>query len=148
MINGIMFKILNKRGKYLFDILKDIDVIKYEWYIRNDEIYYDQDYKDLFDNNKINGKELYKRILIEDYYIINIQLMGYKEKSDYKEIEVYDDFKNSTCEIMLCIIDSIYCEIYLKDESLIKKLYKSLDEKNFNPIYITEKNLRNKVSIF
>ena len=51
-------------------------------------------------------------------------------------------------EIMLCIYDSVYSEIYLKDRFLLEKIYNSLDEKNFNPIYITEKNIRNKISVF
>ena len=148
MINGIRFEIPNEPGKYLFDILKDIDVVNYEWHVKDDEVYYDDNYKDLFDNTKITGKEIYKKISTENYYIINIQLIGYKENNDCEQIQIYDDFKNSKCEIMLCIYDSVYSEIYLKDKVLLEKIYKSLDEKKLNPIYITEKNTRNKISIF
>ncbi|WP_195988512.1 DUF2691 family protein [Clostridium sp. D53t1_180928_C8] len=149
MINGIRFEILNKPEKYLFEILKSINLIKYEWHIEDDEVYYNDTYENLFNSNKISGKELYKKISKEKYYIINIHLLGYKIYNiRNKKIESYEDFLKSKYEIMLVIYDSVNCEIYLKDELLFTKVYKSLEEKKFNPLYITEKNVRNKINIF
>ena len=132
MINGIKFEISNKPEKYLFEILENINLIKYKWYIEDDEVYYNDTYENLFASNKISGEELYKKISKEKYYIININLLGYKiYNSSNEKIESYEDFLNSKYEIMLVIYDSINCEIYLKDDILFTKVYKSLEEKKF-----------------
>ncbi len=147
MVKGLSFKILNEQGKYLFDILESISITKYNWQCIDAEVY-DNRYENLFNKDTINGEELNRIISKQNYYIVNIQLEAYEKIEDRKEIKLYTDFIKSDCEIMLCIYDSEFCEIYFKNEELLNKEYKILEKKNFNPVYITEKNIRERISIF
>lgn len=148
MINGLRFEIPNEPGKYLFEILKTINIEKYEWYIKECEVYEDENYKELFKSNVISGESICKIISTQKYYIINIVLAAYKNIIYKTDIETYEDFINSKCEWLLCIYDSEYCEIYFKNTKLLNDLYRYLEKDFFNIDYITEKNIRDKLSVF
>lgn len=147
MIKGLSFRILNEQGKYLFEILENISITKYNWQCIDAEVYNNR-CENLFNKDTISGKELDRIISKQNYYIVNIQLEAYEKIENRNAIKLYRDFIKSNCEIMLCIYDSEFCEIYFKNEELLNKEYKILKEKNFNPVYITEKNIRERISIF
>ncbi|MCR1952866.1 DUF2691 family protein [Clostridium sp. DSM 100503] len=148
MIKGIKFNIPNKKGKYLYEVLNSINVLAYKWFINEDDIYCIENYKNLFQDQYLNGYEFKDIIMKNEYYIINTEIRAFSDEVKYENIQTYEDFLQSNVEILIIIIDSEYGEIYCKNESMLSNFYKEFKSSNFNPMFIKEDSLRKKICIF
>lgn len=147
-IRGITFEIPNAYGKYLFDILSDINLNGLAWRIGEGESYNIEKNtlgKPLFPSTGlVNGDTLYKNISKDEYYLIFVDLKAYPNKSDVKEIATYPEFIESECQFVLLIVDSSYVAIYSKDQKIIHQLFsKGISVGYENIQYITEENDEN-----
>lgn len=151
MVNGLRCDIPNEWGRYLFDILKGIDIHKYNWHVDNDEVIIcskDNEYKSLFDSTSLRGEELYDRICNEKYYVIFLELTGQYGTSNIPQIETYNDFVEGNCEIFLVVTDCSYLEVYCKNSDELKIIERNLKELSLIPETITEETLRSSLLAF
>lgn len=144
-MRGVSFEIPNEYGKQLFDIFKDIDITQWHWRIGGGESYIIEDGtlgKDLFDPVQVlTGEALYKFISEHDYYLIFTDLKAFDHAEDVMEIETYEDFVKSDCQLVLLVVDSSYVTVYAKDPSVIQDLYQRAIAVHYENIhYITHKD--------
>ncbi len=140
MIRGVKFKIPQKCGKSLWQILSCIDIAKYDWhYIESQsEICGAKWGTEFFDKEIYDGQSFSKQIQNE-HYIVFLKLQAYFKGESYCEIHSYSDFVKNDCQIVVLIDDCEFVDIYLKDNELCKKLYENALKNNFADIdYITD----------
>lgn len=142
MIRGIKFEIPNSYGSYINEILNGIDLKQYKWKVDEDEIYLDDEHS-LFPYEVISGVDFKKTISRFSYYIVFAKLQAYSPNSNFCELNDYDDFLKSNCELVIFFIDSIFVDIYSKDKEVINKIKNNAERWKFKGIsYITDKNDR------
>lgn len=144
-IRGITFEIPNAYGKYLFDIISDLNLNRLAWRIGGGESYQIENNalgKPLFPSTGlVNGETLYENISQDDYYLVFVDLKAFPNLSDVKEIATYPEFIESDCQFVLLIVDSSYVIIYSKDQNIIHQLYSKAISAGYENIkYITEEN--------
>lgn len=146
MRRGVTFKIPQKKDNVLYKILNCINVQMYVWYnIENQNESWsctcDSKERYFLEKNCYDGEVFFQEIL-EDYYVIALKLQAYlKSKEDFFEIHTYEEFQNSTCQILLLIYDCEFVEIYAKEQSVISAMYDNARKNNFMEIeYITDVN--------
>lgn len=144
-MRGLSFEIPNGYGKYLDDILGEINIEQLNWKVEGVESYLVENNtlgKPLFPYSCImSGKELRKKISSKDYYLIFVDFKGFPKISGVGEIATYQEFAESECEFVLLVVDSSYVMIYLKDLEVIKQIYlKAVTAGYKNVKYITDEN--------
>ena len=145
-MRGISFKIPNKYTNLFDNILKNIDVTKYFWY--NDEhsnqIFIEKPKKDkcfYFEKKFYSGKEFKNKIKTKENYFVFLAKLQAQLTDVFQEINTYKDFLESNCELLVLIVDSVYAEIYVKNNETIKKIEENAKNNNYTEInYITEEN--------
>lgn len=141
MIRGIQFKIPNKWGYMLKDILKNIDLADYDFEINDDNEIWMENNEQLFVEDIIDGEDFNKRISQNPYYIIFANIHIYKTGSKISKIKTYKEFLDSECEIIILIIDSMNVCIYAKDKEKLDKIELNVKKNEFENIeYITDEN--------
>ena len=140
MIRGIRFKIPNKWGALLSDILQGISYDRYIWKINEDQVY-TEDNNFLFTNKALSGPLFKKHISTVPYYTVFINLQAFSSDHDLCEIHCYDEFIHSTCEFAVFICDNIFVDIYVKSQSDLELFHKNALEHHFTKIeFITDTN--------
>ncbi|MGG4266651.1 DUF2691 family protein [Peribacillus simplex] len=145
MKRGISFEIPNEYGTLLGEVLKPIDITVFSWRIGNGESYIVVDNEldeELFSEDKkaIGGAELKNLLENNMYYIIFSDLQAYP-KGEFFDIETYEEFIESQCELILLVVDSCYVTIYSKNKETTELLYKNATECGFEDVkYITDEN--------
>jgi hypothetical protein len=125
---GIEIKKETSYEQVIYDLLKNIEFNNYEWVISQYEIIFEND-----NNNDdipvcLSGKQIKK--LIKDsgnYYVLFLNLQVYQKKSNFSKIESYNDFINSSCELIILFSDNSFIEIYFKSDYLKNIIIKNLD---------------------
>lgn len=145
IVRGISFKIPNSYGKYLFEILDNIDITEFIWSIGGGEAYYVEahqlDTSLLPTGSIIDGKTLNNIISKKDYYLIFADLKGFTKEEDVREIETYQEFLESKCQFVLLVVDSSWIYIYSKDQDTIKQLHSNAVAAKYENInYLTDGN--------
>ena len=141
-MRGIKFKIPDLEGSFISEILNGICVEQYVWKISEDQVYLDMG-KSLFLSGVLNGQDFRKTISYPSYYVVFANLQAYPTGSDFKELNTHGDFLKSGCEIAMFISDSIFVDIYAKDEKIINKIKYTAEQCDFKEInYITDENDR------
>jgi len=144
---GISFEVPNEYGKILGAITTNVDVEKYFWY--NVEAF-DQTFKQditppgdfLFKKETYNGHEFIDIINSHEYYTVFSKLQAYLKEAHYREINTYDEYINSDCEILIIIVDCIFVDIFAKDVGVLKKVEEIAIQKQFkNIVHIETKNI-------
>jgi hypothetical protein len=144
-IRGITFEIPNEYGKWLYNILRPIDCTKYNWFIGPGEGYIsvENDLVPLFptDLDSVEGVALLEFIGTKEVqYIIHADLKAYSSGT-ITNLNTYEDYLSSDCELVLLIVDCTYTTIYCKDSDNLHKLYANAEALNVSSlIYITDGN--------
>lgn len=142
MIRGVSFKIPQISGNVLWQMLKCIDVKKYNWYniINQCEVWENYNGGVSFEKEYYDGKRFLQNIMSE-YYIIFLKLQAYFDNGKFSDIHTYKDFQESDCQLLLLIYDCEYVEIYSKDITDLNLLYENALKNNYIEIgYITGNN--------
>lgn len=143
---GIKFKIPNEWGRLIKDILYEIECEEYIWKIDEDEVYLEDTTKNdgfLFPQEKkvFNNTEFMEIISKPSYYTVFVNIQTYFKQGLLCDMQTYDDFLKSDCEIILLITDNIFVNIYAKTESIIEKIKANAINNNYTQIkYITDEN--------
>jgi len=148
VIRGISFIIPNEYGKWLFNILKPIEVENYDWFIQDNCEIYEIKNKSLenqlfsTESNFMEGTKIKELIQDKQYYVIFAEMKAYLNGERLNQnFKTYDEFLNSNCELLFLIADSKYTRIYCKDEIKLKKLFLNAESLNLNDIqYLDDKN--------
>lgn len=142
MARGVFFKLKDTSKTVLLDILSCIDVENYCWYnIESETQVWDKTYKNnLLASNYYNGATLLKQINLE-HFAMFVKFQAYFKDGVFADIDIYDDFKNSDCQIMFLIHDCNFVEIYAKDKEVIDKFYNRALKLYCEKVeYITDEN--------
>ena len=116
-MRGISFQISNSDQNILWTILEGVECEKLWWHISEDEIYNKMG-ESIFKNEYING-ENFRCIIHENHSIIFANLKAYLPNSIPHDIQNYEEFIKSECQLILLCADGFYYEIYAKDNSII-----------------------------
>ncbi|MGK0465801.1 DUF2691 family protein [Clostridium sp.] len=99
----------------------------------------------MFLSDVLNGQDFRKTISFPSYYAVFVNLQAYPIGSKVTELNSYEDFLKSNCEIAMFICDNIFVDIYIKDKMIINKIKYTAEQCNFKEIdYITDENDCNK----
>ena len=142
MIRGVYFEIQQTTYSDLWQILKCIEIEKYNWYnidsqneVRHPpfgELFFKTDYYD--------GKS-FSQLIHSNHYIIFLKLQAYFPNGEQFDIHTYEEFQKSDCQLLLLIADSVFVYIYAKDQNLIKSIFDNASINKYTAVkYITESN--------
>ncbi|WP_242251672.1 DUF2691 family protein [Bacillus cereus group sp. BfR-BA-01379] len=145
MKRGVIVDIPNEYDNLLWKVLKPIDITLFDWRVENEESYFvlsDGLGPELFseDNKVMSGLELKKLIKDNIYYLIFADLKAYPKGEVLEEIETYEEFKESKCELVLLVADCTYVTIYAKDQKAIELMYENARNQGFYVEYVTDEN--------
>ena len=125
MIRGIEFKINIQHKDILNEILKDISLDNYDFYISEDEVICDNG-KAQMQIPKKGDRKLFENLAIYiPYYVDFINLRAYKKGQEEDQVNNYNEFVNSECQFIILIVDGQYLEIYAKSDNLILQFIKN-----------------------
>lgn len=145
MKRGITVDIPDGYDNLLWKVLKPIDITAFDRQVGNEESYLivgNELGPELFseDNEIMKGSEL-KELLKENiYYLIFADLKAYSKGEVLGEIETYEEFKGSRCEVVVLVADGDYIQIYLKDQEAIEMMYENALNQGLYVEYITDEN--------
>lgn len=142
MNSGIYFEIPQMVTNTLWSFLRNIQIENYNWYNINNqsEIYNEKSDGEFFCKKHYSGTEFFNLIQL-NHHIIFLKLQAYLIDNRFKNIDSYEEFINSDCQIIILVYDCKYVEIYSKQELELYEIYQSAQENNYKNIsYITENN--------
>lgn len=145
-MRGTRFFIPNEYNKYLWEIFKFVDLLKYTWYISQEEILYFNEKEgkvcsDFFTSHTLTGSQFKECINKTNYYLYSVNIQAYPIGTEKEDIFTYDDFIKSKCEILLLCADAKYVDLYSKDEEYLKNIYDMCIRNKFENVeYITHEN--------
>lgn len=144
---GIRFEIPNEWNNYLSLIFNDVNDKSFNWFISDEEIYL-ADYSDLFKESIYKNNTFKEVISNNKYYLISGNILAFKS-SNFKDINTYEDFQNSDCEILVVVVDSYYVDVYVKNDKILEQIRNNaIDNKFKNIEYIIKGSNRNIFHIY
>lgn len=139
-MRGISFILNKSEHSILASILDGIDITSLYWSVSEDEIYVDEG-ENLYIEKKIDGMTFLNIINTDYYFVYFDNIKAYSDNNYSDNINYYDDFLNSNCELVILCSDGIYYEIYSKSEEVIRIIKFNCIKKGFDEIeYITDEN--------
>lgn len=90
----------------------------------------------IFTNDELNGQEFLECIKLESYYLIYADIKALKGRLQITNINTYDDFVNSSCEIALFYTDSVEIELYCKNIKLLKQIINNCKRFGFGDLQV------------
>ncbi|MDN4606468.1 DUF2691 family protein [Sporosarcina highlanderae] len=136
-MRGLFFEIKNVFGKQLSNILKGIVDPSWFWSIDLVESYRVENGKltvPLFDETIMDGQSFLNHISDVESYLIFTDIKAFPTKESIVEVKVYEDFKNSSCQLSLIVVDQVYVWILAKDQQLIQNLIKCAEANGYTNI--------------
>ncbi|MCU5378528.1 DUF2691 family protein [Bacillus cereus] len=145
MKRGITVDIPNENDKLLWKVLKPIDISSFDWWVASEESYLvargglDEA---LFPEEPsiVEGSDLKRLFKDNTYYLIFADLKAYPKGEVLEEIETYEEFKESKCEVVVLVADGDYIHIYAKDQKAIELMYENARNQGFYVEYVTDEN--------
>lgn len=145
MKRGITVDIPNENDNLLWKVLKPIDISSFDWWVGSEESYLvargglDEA---LFPEEPsiVEGSDLKRLFKDNIYYVIFADLKAYPKGEEVVDIETYEEFKESKCELVLLVADSTYVTVYAKDQKEIKSLYENAQNQGYYVKYVTDEN--------
>ncbi|EMY5506128.1 DUF2691 family protein [Bacillus wiedmannii] len=145
MKRGITVDIPNEYDNLLWRVLKPIDISSFDWWVGSEESYLvargglDEA---LFPEEPsiVEGSGLKKLFKDNIYYVIFADLKAYPKGEVLGDIETYEEFKESKCELVLLVADCTYVTIYAKDQKAIELMYENALNQDFYVEYVTDEN--------
>ncbi len=73
----------------------------------------------------VEGLDLKRLFKDNIYYVIFADLKAYPKGEEVVDIETYEEFKESKCELVLLVADCTYVTVYAKDQEAIELMYEN-----------------------
>lgn len=145
MKRGITVDIPNEYDNLLWKMLKPIDISSFDWWVGSEESYLvargglDEA---LFPEEPsiVEGSDLKRLFKDNIYYVIFADLKAYPKGEEVVDIETYEEFKESKCELVLLVADCTYVIVYAKDQEAIELMYENAIDQGFYVEYVTDEN--------
>lgn len=145
MKRGIFVYIPNQYDNLLWKVLKPIDISSFDWWVGSEESYLvargglDEA---LFPEEPsiVEGSDLKRLFKDNIYYVIFADLKAYPKGEEVVDIETYEEFKESKCELVLLVADCTYVTVYAKDQEAIELMYENAIDQGFYVEYVTDEN--------
>ncbi|WP_242309665.1 DUF2691 family protein [Bacillus cereus group sp. BfR-BA-01331] len=145
MKRGITVDIPNEYDNLLWKVLKPIDISSFNWWVGSEESYLvargglDEA---LFPEEPsiVEGSDLKRLFKDNIYYVIFADLKAYPKGEEVVDIETYEEFKESKCELVLLVADCTYVTVYAKDQEAIELMYENAIDQGFYVEYVTDEN--------
>ncbi|HHT7152959.1 hypothetical protein BK718_06990 [Bacillus thuringiensis serovar andalousiensis] len=145
MKRGIFVDIPNEYSNVLWKVLNPIDITEFDWRVRDEESYLiargELD-EALFpeEPSVVEGLALKKLVKDNIYYLIFADLKAYPKGEKTIDIETFEEFKESKCEVVVLVADGEYIQIYAKNQEEIEMMYENAVNQGFYVEYITDEN--------
>ncbi|NLP13487.1 MAG: DUF2691 family protein [Clostridium sp.] len=126
LIYSLDIRVKNEYSNYLNKILNGINLLNYMWYINTDDFIYPENSspeENFFGASILSGEEFFRCISRDNYYMIFADIKAYPVGGESTEIETFEDFLKSNCELVFLCTDSIFIEFYCKDRDILDKVY-------------------------
>lgn len=141
MIMGISFK-TQQNINVLPIILNGINVENYFWYnIDSQNEVWDSPQGELFfSKENYNGKDFAEHIKM-NHFIVFLKLLAFNKNRRFFNIQTYEEFQNSDCQLLILIYDCQQVEVYAKSQKEIQTIYQNaINNKYIDVTYITNEN--------
>ncbi|KAB2443906.1 DUF2691 family protein [Bacillus luti] len=145
MKRGIFVEIPNEYDNLLWKVLKPIHISSFDWWVGSEESYMvargglDEA---LFpeEPSVMEGSDLNRLFKDNVYYLIFADLKAYSKGEEAIDIETYEEFKESKCEVAVLVVDAQYIQIYAKEQKAIELMYENAHDLGFYVEYVTDEN--------
>lgn len=134
---GIKFLIKNEYDIILNKIFHGIDCSNFRWKLEYEEVF-DEHGEFFFDKTDYSNNE-FQNMIQKKHYPVHLNLQMYYKNSDVNEINNYNQYLTSPCQLIIFIVDNIFVEIYAKNQTILEKISKNAVDFDFSNIeYINE----------
>ncbi|MBJ7947474.1 DUF2691 family protein [Bacillus cereus group sp. N24] len=146
MKRGITVDIPNEYDNLLWKVLKSIDISSFDWWVGSEESYLvargglDEALFPEEPSIVVEGSDLKRLVKDNIYYVIFADLKAYPKGEEVVDIETYEEFKESKCELVLLVADCTYVTVYAKDQKAIELMYENALNQGFYVEYVTDEN--------
>lgn len=145
MNRGVSFQIPNEYGNFLWRILQPVEIANYRWQTSGESYFVVEgklDDEELFhDYAIVEGAVFEQQLKTNQYYTIFVELKAFPYGKMVNQVNTYEEFADSDCELVLLIADNSYVSIYCKNKNIIEKLYFNALQNDFEDVqFITDEN--------
>ena len=123
---GIKFEIENEYSNFLEKILEDIGI----------DVTIPENGMNIFLDDIYSNDEFQKMIGIKRYYTVFANIQLYDKSINLIDINTYEDFMNSDCQLILFVTDNIFVDIYANNDEMLDKIYQNAKKYNFDNMKI------------
>lgn len=141
MTIGVHFEVPQVAGNIILDILKYINVKKYYWHSISGqtETWNGVNGDDFFEHKIYPGCD-FLDLIKNNHRIIFLKLQATNSYNYMENINTYEEFKNSKCDIIILIYDCEFAEVYAKNVDILKLILEVAKELKYRNIgYIDDK---------
>ena len=94
--------------------------------------------ENFFDKTYYSNNE-FQNMIQKEHYPVHLNIQMYYKNSDVNEINNYDQFLISSCQLIIFIVDNVFVEIYAKNQTILERILKNAVDFDFSNIeYINE----------
>ncbi|CAM4481294.1 MULTISPECIES: DUF2691 family protein [Bacillus] len=145
MDRGVSFQIPNEYGNFLWRILQPVEIANYRWQTSGESYFVvegELEDEELFHDYAIaEGAVFEQQLKTNQYYTIFVELKAFPYGKMVNQVNTYEEFADSDCELVLLIADNSYVSIYCKNKKIIEKLYFNALQNDFEDVqFITDEN--------
>ena len=134
---GIKFQIENEYDIILSKIFYGIDCSDFRWKLECEEVF--GEYGEFFCDKTDYINNDFQNMVQKKHYPVHLNLQMYYKNSDVNEINNYDQFLISSCQLIIFIVDNVFVEIYAKNQTILERILKNAVDFDFSNIeYINE----------
>jgi hypothetical protein len=141
---GLRIEVENRIDNYLFKLFDGIDMLRYTWEIRDEEILYEGDIKNerkLFGAHVLDGETFHKCLSRNQYYMVFADIRAYPITGKRIEINTYTEYLESDCEMILLCVDAGFIDFYCKNKEVMEIAHNNCCLYQFDQVeIITEEN--------
>lgn len=76
-----------------------------------------------------------------NHFIVFLKLLAFNKNRRFFNIQTYEEFQNSDCQLLILIYDCQQVEVYAKSQKEIQTIYQNaINNKYIDVTYITNEN--------
>jgi hypothetical protein len=142
-LRGIRFQTEQNNHIGLIDIFSPLHAESYYWHLDNVSIMSSDGAALEFNQPGFSeGQEILNEFNKGKLFAIFGEFIAFKDKGIEQEIKTWEDFNNSSAQIVILIVDAYYFDIYLKDQKLLDEYYQHILRLGYKPELIDENDDR------